>query len=130
MRTRLLLISMVVGAAAVIVIVFAVSASEGRSRLTKVVDCIQKAGYRTTTAIHDDGRRSVASSAQDPDVQLLLAGSDRTRQVHEPSDTFTVVDRDSSAIADIRVPQRSATTIRQYHSLPTRTRITIASWRA
>lgn len=129
MRTRLLLISMVVGAAAVIVIVFAVSASEGRSRLTKVVDCIQKAGYRTTTAIHDDGRRSVASSAQ-TDVQLLLAGSDRTRQVHEPSDTFTAVDRDSSAIADIRVPQRSATTIRQYHSLPTRTRITIASWRA
>jgi len=72
---------------------------------------IQRAGYRTTTAIHDDGRRSVASAGQNPDVQLLFGRSDGMRQVCEPSDTFLVVDRRSTAIADIRVSQSGAMTV-------------------
>jgi hypothetical protein len=113
-------------AAAVLAIVVAVSASDGRRpRLVRVIDCFQRAGYRTTMAIHDDGRRSMAG--QDPDVQLLLGGSDGRMQVREPSDTFSVVNRNSTAIADITVPRSSAITLRQYHRLPTRTRITIES---
>jgi hypothetical protein len=124
MRKRILLISMAAGAA-VLAIVMAVSAADGRRpRLTRVIDCIQTAGYRTTTAIHDDGRRSMAG--RDPDVQLLF-GSDGMMQVREPSDTFSVVNRDSTAIADISVPQSSAITLRQYHRLSDRTRITIES---
>ena len=119
MRTRTLLISMA-AAAAVLAIVLALSAPDGRRpRLERVIDCIRLAGYRTTTAIHDDGRRSVAG--QDPDVQLLLGGSDGMMEVREPSDTLSVVNRDSTAIADIRVPQSGAITLRQYHRLPTRT---------
>jgi hypothetical protein len=61
MRKRILLISMAAGAA-VLAIALAVSAADGRQpRLTRVIDCIQTAGYRTTTAIHDDGRRSLAA---------------------------------------------------------------------
>jgi hypothetical protein len=84
-------------------------------------------GYSTTTAIHDDGRRSLALANQDPDVRLLLGGAKGTRQVREPADTFTVIGPDSTALADIRVPQRSAVTLRRYHTLPIRTRIAIES---
>ena len=56
------------------------------------------------------------TSAWESGVRFLSGGSDGTRQVREPSDEFTVVDRDPTAIADIRAPQSSAITPRPYHS--------------
>jgi len=123
MGKRILLISVAAAAAVAIVIAFAASAS-GQPRLAKVVDCIQAAGYRTTGAVHDNGRRPMLSAGQDPDVQLFLGASGGTRQAREPSDTFTVVGGDS-ALADISVPQRSAITLKAYHRLPVRTRTTL-----
>lgn len=111
---------MAVGAAAAALIALALSTSGGQPRLVRVVGCIQDAGYRTTAPIHDSGRRSLAD--QDPDVQVLLGGSDDVAQVGEPSDSFTVVDRDSTAIADIRVPRTGAVTLRPDGRIPARTR--------
>jgi hypothetical protein len=123
-RTRILLTAAAIGAA-VLAIVFAVSASEAQPRLARVVACLQKAGYRTTTPIHDSGRRSVVMVGQDPDIQVLGGGSDAVRQVREPSDTFTVVDRASAAVADIRVPRSSPMTFRPDGRIPARARTAI-----
>jgi hypothetical protein len=120
MRTHILLTSMAVGAAAAAAVVLAATASGGQPRLTRVVGCIQEAGYRTTAPVHDSGRRSLAG--QDPDVQVLLGGSDDVVKVREPSDSFTVVDRTATAIADIRVPRTGAITLMPDGRIPSRTR--------